>query len=281
VTDTTNKNKLVTHGGHIERMPELTPEFAQELLNQLHPHQRRLREYHVNILADAMSKGTFRWTADAIKLDKKMRVVDGQHRLAAIVKSGVTLKDVLVAVLEDDEAIKNIDQGIGRSLGDLLITQGRKPVHRTISGAIMAEHYDWSGWRRRLSREDQLRLINDFPYMEECLALRRAAPRRMHILTVGPLSGAIRAMRANHSASLEFFRAVFSLNPIVYGEPNDWARLLYTWLQQYPKDGKSSSEAFIREGAWKTLRTWNAWRRSEKLSRLVYKPGSPMPRAEP
>jgi len=272
---------IITPGGHVERLDELTPEFAAELLAQLHPNQRRLREWHVAILATAMEEGRWRWTADPIKLDVQLRVVDGQHRLAAIVKSGVTLKDVLIAVVEDEHAIRSIDQGLGRSLGDLLSTEGLPSVPRTISGAIIAEHFEWANWRRRLDREQQLALIKSFEFMQECRSLRSSSPRGAYIFTVGPLSGAIRCMRANQSAAIEFFRAVFSMNPVIYGEPNDQARLLYTWLQIGPRDGKPSTEPTIREGAWKAVRAWNAWRKGERLTRLVYKKGSPIPVAEP
>jgi hypothetical protein len=281
VTSKPNNPDIVTSGGSVERMPELTPQFAAELLERLHPHQRRVRQYHVDILANAMLTGRFRWTADTIKLDADLRVIDGQHRLAAVVKSGVTLKDVLVAIIEDPEAIKNIDQGIGRSLGDLLRTHGRPMVPRTISGAIIAEHFDWANWRRRLSREEQLDLIQEFEFMDELRALRSRSPRGAYIFTVGPVSAAIACMRVNHATAIEFFNAVFSMNPIVWGEPNDQSRLLYTWLQIKPRDGKPSSERHIREGAWKALRAWNAWRRGEKLTRLVYKgSNSPMPTVE-
>jgi len=52
------------------------------------------------------------------------------------------------------------------------------------------------------------------------------------------------------------------------------------WLQTTPNDGKAS-EKYVREGAWKSIRAWNAWRRSEHITRLVYKEGAPIPRAEP
>lgn len=274
-------DNLKTSGGRIERVPELTPDFAAELLAQLHPNQRRLRKGHVSQLARAMREGRWRWTADPIKLDRELRVVDGQHRLAAVVESGVTLRDVLIATLDDPDAFRAIDQGVGRSLGDIMTTAGRKPVPRTISGAIMAEHYDWSEWQGKLSREEQMDLISEFPFLKDLLAMRRASPRQAYIFTVGPLSAAIRCMRVNRDAAVAWFTAVFAMNPVVYDQPNDHARLLYTFLQQRPNSGTPSSPKIIVEQAWKSVRAWNAWRKGEKISRLVYNPGSPVPSPEP
>lgn len=278
---TKKKPTIKALGGKVERLDELTPEFAGELLQQLHPNQRRLRKGHVAQLARAMKEGRWRWTADPIKLDRNLRIIDGQHRLAAIVLSDVTLKDVLIATIDDPEAFRAIDQGVTRSLGDIMTTAGYKPVPRTISGAIVAEHFDWNDWRGKLSREEQMDLIQEFPFLDELRALRKASPRQAYIFTVGPLSAAIRCMRVNHDAALAWFTAVFSMNPIVYDEPNDHARLLYTFLQQRPNAGTPSNPKTIVEQAWKSLRAWNAWRRQEKLSRLVYNPGSRMPRPEP
>jgi hypothetical protein len=276
-----SRNKMKTSGGQIERLPELTPAFAAELLEQLHPDQRRLRKSHVTQLANAMREGRWRWTADPIKLDKELRVIDGQHRLAAVVESGVTLRDVLVATLDDPEAFKSLDQGITRSLGDMMKTAGRKTVPRTISGAIVCEHFGWDNWRGRLSREEQMELIEEFPWLDDLKAMRKASPRQAYIFTVGPLSAAIRCMRVNHDAAVAFFTAVFSMNPIIYGQPNDHVRLLYTFLQQRPNSGTPSSPKIIVEQAWKSVRAWNAWRQQEKISRLVYNPGSPIPTPEP
>jgi hypothetical protein len=281
MTKTKNIKTLSAPGGHVERLDELGPKFAAELLGQLHPNQRRLRKSHVTQLATAMREGRWRWTADPIKLDKDLRVIDGQHRLAAIVESGVTLKDVLVATLEDPEAFKSLDQNIPRSLGDMMTSAGRKTVPRTISGAIVCEKFDWKDWRGRLGREEQMVLIEEFPFMEEVAAMRKASPRAAYIFTVGPLSTAIRCMRVNREAALAFFTAAFAMNPVVYGEPNDYVRLLYTFLQQRPNAGTPSGPKIIIEQAWKSMRAWNAWRTQEKISRLVYNPGSPIPTPEP
>lgn len=272
---------LKTTGGKVERIDELTPDFARELLGNLHPNQRRLRTGHVKQLARAMSEGRWRWTADPFKFDRELRCIDGQHRLAAVVESGVTLKDVLFATLDDEEAFRVLDQGIVRSLGDILTTAGHKPVPRTISGAIVAEHFDWRDWQGKLSREEQMDLISEFPFLDEVLAMRRASPRQAYIFTVGPLSAAIRCMRVNHDAAVAYFTAVFSMNPVVYDQLNEHARLLYTYLQQRPNAGTPSSPKIIVEQAWKSVRAWNAWRKGEKISRLVYNHGSPIPTPEP
>lgn len=276
--------KLTDHGprlepgdeGHIEVLAELTPDFAKGLLDTLHPDQRKIRQYHVDFLAAAMREGRWRWTSETIKLDRNMRVIDGQHRLSAVVQSGVTLKNVLVAVVTDDDAIKSIDQGIRRSLNDMLATHGKDAIHRTITGAILAEHFHWSAARKRMPHEKQLQILESFPLMVEAQELYRMGPKRGSIVTVGPLSAAIACMRKNRDAAFEFFRHVFAMNPILYGEPNDIVRLLYTYLQQRPRLGVPSTNEVIFEQAYKSIRAWNAWRSCERITKLQYGSGSDM-----
>ena len=68
-----------------------TPEICAELLkNQV--CNRPIRLKRVNTIADDLVNGRWRDNGETIKLDEQGRVIDGQHRLAAIVKSGVSVE---------------------------------------------------------------------------------------------------------------------------------------------------------------------------------------------
>lgn len=96
----------------------VTPELAEALLAGTNIRNRDLQEGHVGHLAKEMAEG--RWienTGDAIKFDTLQRLADGQHRLAAIVRSGVTL-NLLILTECDDRAQLVIDQGKRRTPRD-------------------------------------------------------------------------------------------------------------------------------------------------------------------
>jgi hypothetical protein len=66
-----------------------------------------------------MRRGEWRETGEAIKFDENGQLRDGQHRLAAIVRSGITLKMTVVrGVIE--EAFDVMDSGRSRSVTDVL-----------------------------------------------------------------------------------------------------------------------------------------------------------------
>lgn len=270
-------------GSHIETM-EITPDFAQELLDRRHAHQRPIRPRAVKAYASDMRLGRWRVTGDAIKLDHNLQVIDGQHRLQAIVESGCAFVKVPVAVLKDADAIKSIDQGMPRSLADMCYTNNVEPGGRRVVGAIFAEHFGWLEWGRT-PREDQLAILAAFPYMAEVKELERVGAKEK-LATIGPVSAAIHCMKAHKADAVAYFTGVFTMNPVITTgrgvEEVESVRLLYTYLHQVKtsKFARPRSAAVTRESAYKAIRAWNAWRKGETLTKLQYMPGASMPEAE-
>ena len=86
---------------------EITPAYAAELLKQ-NTNNRPVRPSHVRFLSEAMQRGEFLFNGDAIRISKDNVILDGQHRLLAVVKSNIALKVVVVRGLES-EVFKTID----------------------------------------------------------------------------------------------------------------------------------------------------------------------------
>lgn len=268
---------IETPDGSVEVM-DLTPEFALELLKRLHPNQRRLRRDHVEALTRAMAGGTFRWNGETYKLDADLRVIDGQHRLAAIATSGIPHKHALVVTINDDTAISSIDQGRPRTLNDVMRTSGYKDLPSVVTSAILIDHCNFAGWRQ-LQREDQIRIVESFTLRESLSKLYRIRQGRK-LATAGSLAAAARVLRGNHDDGMAFFTSVFTMNPIIYGEQAPVVHLLYSYLNSDSRRGAGTEDG-IREAAFKSLRAWNAWRRSERLNVLRYEAGVSFPAIAP
>lgn len=121
-------------GPGITMTPEvITPERAYDylLLNRSDDDvgvdgrrgQRRLSRRLVLQLADAMKRNQWRFTHQGIAFDKDGNLVDGQHRLEAVLESDVPIP---VAVWRgvDPETFKVLDSGRRRNLSDVLHIQG-------------------------------------------------------------------------------------------------------------------------------------------------------------
>lgn len=98
----------------------VTPKFASEILAKFNTKNRKVLPSHVAALANNMINGTWRFNGDTIRFDANGTLIDGQHRLMAIVKSGKTIPCLFVVGLDPD-TIKCVDIAIKpRNLKNLL-----------------------------------------------------------------------------------------------------------------------------------------------------------------
>lgn len=101
---------------------EIGPQLAEQLLAR-NSGNRAIRKNRVATLAQTMVDGKWMLNGEAIKIGEDGRLLDGQHRLAAIVQSGVTIRTLLIRGVAD-ETFVTLDSGLGRSAADMLRTAG-------------------------------------------------------------------------------------------------------------------------------------------------------------
>jgi hypothetical protein len=92
----------------------VTPEVAERFLEKNHSN-RKVRESVVDTYAKDMTEGRWEQTHQGIAFDSDGNLMDGQHRLMAIVKSGVSLEMI---VAHNVESRVNIDNHAKRNLTD-------------------------------------------------------------------------------------------------------------------------------------------------------------------
>lgn len=103
---------------------DVTPETAKRWLEEHNHRNRKLRGKTVKLLAAEMQKGRFVTNGDPIRFDTNRELLDGQHRLAAVVESGIPLKNQLIVYNLDPEVMVTIDTGVKRKLSDQLKISG-------------------------------------------------------------------------------------------------------------------------------------------------------------
>lgn len=109
----------------------VTPEMATRWLH-LNTHNRSLNPPTVRRFVADMRAGAWQMTGEAIKFAPDGALLDGQHRLSAIVQSGVTVP-IWVMRNVDPAAQRVMDTGRRRSAGDALTLAGEK--HATMLAA--------------------------------------------------------------------------------------------------------------------------------------------------
>lgn len=116
-----------------------TPAKARKQL-ELNRDNRPLSDNWVLRLAAAMESGEFLCNGETIKIATDGTLKDGQHRLHAIVASGVTVRILTVRNLPLD-CFDTIDQGKRRQGGDLLARRGEKNANLLSAGCTWVWKY--------------------------------------------------------------------------------------------------------------------------------------------
>jgi hypothetical protein len=80
---------------------------------------------------------------ESVIIDDRDNLLDGQHRLEAVVRGGVPIP-MLVVYGVPPEAFATLNTGKTRSLADVLAI-GNEPDHRTLAGALRFLHRDLQG----------------------------------------------------------------------------------------------------------------------------------------
>lgn len=108
----------------------VTPALAKEWLSARNTNNRNKKPNYITTLSNAMKEGRWIYDGTPIKFDRNGVLSDGQHRLAAIVLSGVSV--VLDVVFGLDPAARLVhDTGVPRSTADIVKLISTIPQHTT------------------------------------------------------------------------------------------------------------------------------------------------------
>lgn len=143
--------------GRNSTTPEIvmvTPAMAMELL-EYNGLNRPLNDQHVHRLARQIESGRWKFNGDTIKLASNKDILDGQHRLWAVIESKTAIETIIVRGIEAD-AFSTIDTlRKPRSGADVLSLAG--VTHHRV---IIATALQWlTRWQRKVL-ENYLAPIN-------------------------------------------------------------------------------------------------------------------------
>lgn len=114
----------------------ITPAMAKDWLENHNPYNRNLSKGVVTSYAATMKRGEWLLNGSSIDFDWDGNIINGQHRLAAVVQSGVPIECFVVTGL-DPKAYTSYDCGRARTVGQLIGMQG-VPNYNTVAGGISA-----------------------------------------------------------------------------------------------------------------------------------------------
>lgn len=243
----------------------ITPDAARDLLRFM-PSQRPIRANNVKRLVRALRQGEFALTHQGLAFDLNGALIDGQHRLHAIVEAGVTT-EMAVALNLPPQRFKVIDRGAGRNPTDDLIVDGitEHPKHgnsivsaaRTIllieAGLSPVAHRD-------ITNDELMDVIRRYPALVELAREILSIPAMM--FPRGPYAGLFTIFATIDAEKARRFREEF-----YYGEAIERGMPSYELRKQVL--AHSSKIKLHREQLMaKCVRAWNAHFENRRLTKL-------------
>lgn len=231
---------------------------------------RTVKKSMVDRYARDMREDRWQLNGETIKLSSDGRIIDGQHRLLACIKSKTAFKTWVVQNV-DDLAFHSIDVGKVRTGGDLLYIGGihdgantahalgivwrwEKGGHKTI---------DWSN-SRLVTKPELFEVLERHPTVPDYV--RRAGPIGAKVVSRG-LAAALWYIFAKKEEELAavFFDALAAGTNLT---PHDPVFILRERLLKEKAQRPAPKQEYLAE---LIVRAWNATRRGQKLTKLQMK----------
>lgn len=273
----------------------ITPEIAAAELDKLHETQRPRSSAKLEQYVTDKRNGDWVFNGDALRWDMNGKLIDGQHRLWAIVKSGIASVELCVFGLPP-KTIDRIDLGLPRNFRTWLARQ-IKPQNVGVVGAITNMLWNWQhgnyGFNTvmRTPYSEHLRVAATSPQLQATFLAYRAEienaainaaqiKRRLPIGTVTPavigfVWMTLRRVDIDHAET--FFHALQNEEARV-GDEQRAIKLLFRMMQN-----ASVGKKTLKRDSWVWLHyfitAWNAWLMQNPPAESSYRrPPNPGPR---
>ena len=139
----------------------VTPELAKEYLAK-NTHNRPVQLAHVRALAADMRAGRWHNTHQGIAFSADGVLLDGQHRLLAIIEAGTTVV-MLITMGLDPEALFGIDINKARTVAQNVGLQGHQYSKAVTAWANIVKVIFTAGTERSWKTEDVIRIYKENP----------------------------------------------------------------------------------------------------------------------
>lgn len=246
----------------------ITPAMAREYLGA-NVGNRQCGRGIVAKYARAIARGEWKLNGETIKFAKSGKLLDGQHRLRAIVAANVAIRSCVVRGLPDD-TFKTLDQGKTRSGGDCLyILKYRHPNALAAAGrALFCYEMEWTGAPRHfrgVSNDELLATIARHPGLIDAGHEFMKRPQYTSLIpnSIGMFTYYL-AKRVNAGEARRFFLELSSArfeNPAPDYPPRVLRAMLVKTSKEIIKPNSTVKLAWVIEA-------WNAYINGKPLKRL-------------
>jgi hypothetical protein len=255
---------------------EITPEIAKEWLYEHNNHNRSLRRRVVERYADAMRRGEWMTNGDAIRVAKDGTILDGQHRLAAIVASGMTITAVVVRGL-DYVTQETIDVGTKRSLADMLKLRGEGNYYQLAAALAWLHRYHQGKMSTTMypTHQQAFALLEDSPGLRNSISMgHRLGERLRYPAGLGTLLHFI-------FSDIDEIDAIYFFEHLLTGADLSDGHAIFALRRVLERELIAVQRMEQYRLAALTIKAWNGYRKGQEVKVLSWKSGGATPEPFP
>jgi hypothetical protein len=243
---------------------EITPQIAASFLEK-NTRNRPLNVYHVRRLAKEMEMGRWKMNGDTIRFNGDS-MIDGQHRCAAGVRSGVTFRTLVVRGLSED-VFSTIDAGKNRSGGDTLALMGI-PNGNTVAACLkfvdrIVTGQAYTNGKNTVSNSEVRELFVKYPNISESIAV---VPRRGKSICASSILAGLHYLFALRDAEA----AGKFVDDVINGIGLQEGDSVYLLRERLLQNSYMKQKLRPEFTAALCIKAWNARRLNKKLSVLKF-----------
>jgi hypothetical protein len=266
----------------IAHVETITPEIAGEMLESGYGvTNRSIMRAAVERYSRDMRDGKWFMTGEAIKFDRGGQLIDGQHRLYAVIQSGVTIETLVIRGV-DQHAFAFMDSGQKRTTGQYLAMHGYTNSNSIAAAANALHVYRNVGSFKKYPghynprKEDVLEMVVSQPEIERGSRIGTTASMRTLAATPATMAALYVLFSEVDAEDAEVF---FNLLDSGAGlEEGDAILVLRNQLSRMKSETTRVDQNYV---AALTIKAWNFWRVGTQVKQLKYRPGGANPEKFP
>lgn len=249
----------------ISRVETITPMLAEEYLKS-NKNNRQLRKNIVAYYASQMRDGQWMLNGEAIIFNERGTLVDGQHRLAAVIEAGVNI-DMLVVRNADKDSFATIDSGISRKITDTFYVKGIP--NATNVAAIISRYCKLRNGRTAMgvptsrkesntpSRQDLLKIYSDNEdFWQDVCKFANCCYRPMRLMKATEIGGVVSFLILDKGHSQDIVMGFFE-DLLIADLPK--SKMLAAYRKKLISDMTSTTHLTAVYKQQLLIKVWNAY----------------------
>lgn len=257
----------------------ITPALAEQFLAK-NTHNRNPKASNLKKVVRALTNGEWKLNGEAIKIAHDGTILDGQHRLLAVVQSGVPMTTLVIRGL-DPETQETMDGGSPRTAADALKLRGESNFTTLASVAKKICTYNAAGLRAATGTAFTITTAEILATVDSTPGIRETARYANNVATGTGMTASIVGLLFHIFSAIDADDATFFFDRFHDGEMLAKGNPIYE-LRRSLENVKSvrgeKSQTFI---AAVTIKAWNKYREGESVSLLKFTAGGATPEKFP